>query len=203
MKKNDFHKLEHGDIIKILPLVTSDNTIHHILGTSALYIRNRWIYDTKGYLDKLYFSKKGSGIEAALSISRKFWCAALINNEVKFISFGRTIRDILHNEYNRDKQWFMNNKQLLININTKQIGSMQLPAYDGSIFIEKEWDIPVNDMSEWKDWIKQNQPFYLDKFFEKNGVMANYDILNKTYDNRLSEIISEIRDNKINNLIEN
>lgn len=201
-----FHKLEHGDILKMLPVVTSDNVAHHVLQTYAVYLNNKWIYDTKGYLNELHFRTRNERRENGIHnnpVSTRFWCAVLINNEVKFISFGRKIRDIMHCEYNKAKSFgdYINNRHLLIDIENKQCGNMILPSYDKSTFIEKDCDIPISDVNDLKEWIRQSQPFYLDKHLDKNGLMANYDLVNKSYNNKLSEIIEEKRDKKIDEIL--
>lgn len=196
------HKLEDGDILKILPFVTSDNMCHTILQTLSLRTSGKSIYDTKGYLQNLgRCILRKEVLKTTPPISVKFWCAVMVEGEVRFINFGRTIHDILYEDFKENKDnWFLNDKHLLIQ-KTQKYG---FDSYDNSIMIDKEWIKPVmdiNDMNEWKEWMKKNQPLYLDKFIEERGVLKNLDILNKIYDNALSDIISDIRDEKIEELI--
>jgi hypothetical protein len=45
-----------------------------------------------------------------------------------------------------------------------------LPNYDKSCIVIKEWDKPKIDVDsgiEWYNWLKNNQPFYMEDYFEK------------------------------------
>lgn len=55
----------------------------------------------------------------------------------------------------------------------------------------------------WLEYIRNNQPGYLEDFLERNSLMNNIPSVKKAFGNDLlSEIIQEDRDKKINQIIE-
>jgi hypothetical protein len=79
-----------------------------------------------------------------------------------------------------------------------------LPNYDKSCIVIKEWDkkIDVDSGIEWYNWLKNNQPFYMEDYFEKYSISNNIGIIK---DSGLTEIIAEIitdnRENKLNKIL--
>ena len=71
--------------------------------------------------------------------------------------------------------------------------------------IEKEWNKPnidINSEKEWFEWIRKNQPFYIEDYYEKLNVFNNIDILKKEgLSDYIYEIIPENRENKINKVL--
>lgn len=71
--------------------------------------------------------------------------------------------------------------------------------------IEKEWNKPnidINSEKEWFEWIRKNQPFYIEDYYEKLNVFNNIDILKKEgLSDYIYEIIAENRENKINKVL--
>jgi hypothetical protein len=85
------------------------------------------------------------------------------------------------------------------------IGAKSLPNYDKSCIVIKEWDKPKIDVDsgiEWYNWLKNNQPFYMEDYFEKYSISNNIGIIK---DSGLTEIIAEIitdnRENKLNKIL--
>ncbi len=198
------YKLQDGDIIKIIPILNRDDTIVHVKPINCMFLENRMIYDTSGknYLRKIWYSNRKSS-KSSSSISMKYFICAYVNGLIKFISVGRTIMDIISKSSDRD---IKGNKFLLVRVKMVNCDNgLVLPNYEDSSIIEREWIKPVNDVnnnSEWIDWIKNNQPEYLDDLLERSSIFNHISKIKKAFgENILSDLISDARDKKIETIL--
>lgn len=194
-----FHKVKNGDIYKILPIIKKDGSTQPFIDTTCVYLDNKIIYDdpSKNYLNRLYLKDRSN----PNTMSRRHIFCIYINNEIKFISVTRTLFKLISENYDFD---IRNNSHICIIIEMKNSNIGPLPSYDLSTVFERDWIKPVkntNSSSEWINWIKINQPLYIEDFLVKNGIYYNIDIINKHYDGELDEIIKEDRDLKLNTLL--
>lgn len=97
--------------------------------------------------------------------------------------------------------------QLKVKIEIKDTYNVGRPltSFDKCEVIEKEWNKPnidINSEKEWFEWIRKNQPFYIEDYYEKLNVFNNIDILKKEgLSDYIYEIIAENRENKINKVL--
>ena len=81
--------------------------------------------------------------------------------------------------------------------------AMTYPVYDKSSVIEADWFCPVNDLDnqqEWMEFIKNNSPD-LDTFFKQKDIKNHREELSKVFGSDvISEIISNERSEKLNQL---
>ena len=201
------YKVADGDILKILPIPRKDGKFDLCKVVSCSFIDNKMIYDldeSKGYLRRMCYAHRKNTSRNDIPLSKRHFFCVYIDGKVKFISVGARLMDIItgYNKFDVN-----DDKHLLINIQMVSTGGAfnQLPSYDNSKIITKEWIRPVSDPTNqelWMDWIRNNQPEYLEDFLERNSLMNNIPSVKKAFgSDLLSEIIVEDRDRKINQII--
>ena len=200
------YKLQHNDIIKPLPIITK-NGVSPYLVTECYYINSKLIYDTQNFLLKRALGKKIKR-EMALSISTdkyqkavRYFLCIYHDKQIKFTYIGRTLMDKLMNGYKIQSPFWMtpNNLHLKIDIETIHKSYIQLPCYDNSEIIESDFDIDNNNYIQ---WIKDNQPFYIEDFIKGNDIYANRKILeDEGLYEYITDVIADDREEKINQVI--
>jgi len=188
------HKLKDGDIIKILPTIEDNNGITWIKQLDIAYVNNYIIYDCKKYLRRISRMLLPSSI---LPISTRYYMNILIDGEIRLLSLGRTLFDIISN--NPEILQLKSDYQL--NIVREQ--KMGFSSFDKSIVVKSNWISPVSDIDsgeEWINWIKDNQPDF-DSHIEKNSILNHKQLLTDYLGkDMLSDLISEDRQKKLEKL---
>lgn len=188
------HKLKDGDIIKILPTIEDNNGITWIKKLDIAYVNNYIIYDCKGYLRRISRMLLPSSI---LPISTRYYMNILIDGEIRLLSLGRTLFDIISN--NPEILQLKSDYQL--NIVREQ--KMGFSSFDKSIVVKSNWISPVSDINsgeEWLNWIKDNQVDF-DSHIEKNSILNHKQLLTDYLGkDMLSDLISEDRQKKLERL---
>jgi hypothetical protein len=200
------YKLKDGDIIKILPIVKKDGSFSPVEELRGFYIGGKVIYDTpQNHLKTALKTKahqEGSYQSAADSQNTKIALCIYHEGEIKFTAVGKTIKDKLINSYQFDPR---NNDHLKINI--KMIGSYigHLPSFDNCEVIQQQWDKPnidIDSQKDWLEWIKLNQPFFIEDYVESRSVFNNIDHLKQEgLTDYIYQIIADSRDKKINEVM--
>jgi hypothetical protein len=195
-------KLKDGDIIKILPIVKKKG-YSFLEELRGFYIGGKIIYDTPENHLRIALKKKsyeGSYALMQVQYTRTALCI-FHEGEVKFTLVSKTIKDKL-NDYKFDPR---NNYQLKVNIEMKETASGLFPSFDKCEVIQQEWDKPnidIDSQEAWFEWLRNNQPFYIEDFIEKNNVFNNIDILKKEgLSDYIYQIIADNRENKINQVM--
>ena len=200
------YKLKDGDIIKILPIVKKDGSFSPVEELRGFYIGGKVIYDTpQNHLKTALKTKahqEGSYQSAADSQNTKIALCIYHEGQIKFTLVGKTLRDKLINSYQFDPR---NNDHLKINI--KLIGSYigHLPSFDNCEVIQHQWDKPnidIDSQTAWLDWLKTNQPFFIEDYVESRSVFNNIDTLKQEgLTDYIYQIIADSRDKKINEVM--
>ena len=190
------HKLEHGDIIKILPMVGTNNEIIMFKKLDAAHISNSIIFDTKGYLKRISYELSRTG-RVKLPISTRYYMNILIDNEIRMLHVGRTLFNLISN--NPEVLDIKSDYQL--NIVKEEV--MGFPVYDKSRVIKRHWTsaVDINSEEEWLNWIKFNQPD-LTNHVNNNSIFVHKQLLiDYLGKDMLGELISEDRQKKLNQLV--
>ena len=190
------HKLEHGDIIKILPMVGTNNEIIMFKKLDAAHVSNSIIFDTKGYLKRISYELSRTG-RVKLPISTRYYMNILIDNEIRMLHVGRTLFNLISN--NPEVLDIKSDYQL--NIVKEEV--MGFPVYDKSTVIKKQWTsaVNINSEEEWLNWIKSNQPD-LTNHVNNNSIFVHKQLLiDYLGKDMLGELISEDRQKKLNQLV--
>lgn len=197
------HKLEDGDVIKILPMINKNNNISWIKQYDCVGLNTKtFISDTKGYLKRISHNLRKSNSSINLPISTKYAMNIYIDGEIRILNVGRTLFQMITNN---PKLWdIKGNHQLFIVKGEVNVGSQVFPSFDHSYVSEKSWIPPVNDMNsqnEWLSYIKSNQPDF-DTHLEKSNIFVHKQLLiNHLGKDMLGEIISDDREKKLDEIL--
>jgi hypothetical protein len=197
------HKLEDGDIIKILPMIDKNNKISWIKQYDCVGLNTKtFISDTKGYLRRISLMQSKSSIN--LPITTRYAMNIYIDGEIRVLNVGRKLFQIITDN---PKLWdIKGNHQIFISMKEVSAGGGQVfPSFDKSYVSEKSWTPPVSDINsevEWLSYIKSNQPDF-DNHLEKSNVFNHKQLLiNHLGKDMLGELIADDRQKKLVDLLE-
>jgi hypothetical protein len=204
------HKLEDGDIIKILPMIDKNDNISWIKKYDCVGLNTKtFISDTKGYLRRI--SQKLRKSNSSLPISTRYAMNIYIDSEIRILNVGKKLFEMI---IDNPKLWdIRGNHQIFVSIDEVSVGGGQLfhqlksvyPSFDKSYVSEKSWTPPVNDINsqdEWFSYIKSNQPDF-DNHLEKSNIFNHKQLLiNHLGKDMLGELIADDRQKKLADLLE-
>ena len=175
------HKLEDGDIIKILPMIDKNDKISWIKQYDCVGLNTKtFIADdsNNGYLKRISHKLRQSNSSINLPVTTKYAMNIYIDGEIRILNVGRTLFQMI---IDNPKLWdIRGNHQLFIAKSEVNAGAGQVfPSYDKSYVSEKSWTPPVSDINsqdEWVSYIKENQPDF-DNHLKKNSVFAHKQLL--------------------------
>lgn len=193
------HKLEDGDIIKILPFIDKDNKITWCKSYSCAVINKQSIYDNsdKQYLRKISHTLYRNDGDKKLPVQIRYAYNIYIGGEIKIMNVSRTIQDIITN--NPEVLDIRSNKHLNI------VGEMKsgFPSWEKSYIKDHNWTPPISDINskeEWHSYIKTNQPDF-DNHIESNNIFVHKEKLVKYLGkDMLGDLISDDRQKKLDKL---
>jgi hypothetical protein len=195
------HKLEDGDIIKILPMIDKNNKISWIKQYDCVGLNTKtFISDTKGYLRRISLMQSKSSIN--LPITTRYAMNIYIDGEIRVLNVGRKLFQIITDNPNL---WdIKGNHQIFISMKEVSAGGGQVfPSFDKSYVSEKSWTPPVSDINsevEWLSYIKSNQPDF-DNHLEKSNIFNHKQLLiNHLGKDMLGELIADDRQKKLEGL---
>jgi len=196
------HKLEDGDIIKILPMINKNDEISWIKKYDCVGLNTKtFISDTKGYLKRISHKIKESHIN--LPISTRYAMNIYIDGEIRILSVTKTLFEMI---MDNPKLWdIRGNHQLFVVKKEVSVGGGQVfPDWKKSYVSEKSWTPPVNDINskdEWFSYIKSNQPDF-DNHLEKSNIFNHKQLLiNHLGKDMLGEFIADDRENKLDKIL--
>jgi hypothetical protein len=201
------HKLEDGDIIKILPMIDKNNNISWIKKYDCVGLNTKtFISDTKGYLKRISHKLRESHIDGLnrinLPISTKYAMNIYIDDEIRILNVGKTLFQMI---IDNPKLWDIkgNHQIFVVKKEVSAGGGQVFPDWKSSYVSEKSWIPPVNDMDskeEWFSYIKSNGPDF-DNHLEKSNIFNHKQLLiNHLGKDMLSELISDDRQKKLEGL---
>lgn len=195
------HKLEDGDIIKILPMIDKNDKISWTKQYDCVGLNTKtFISDTKGYLRRISLMQSNSSIK--LPITTRYAMNIYIDGEIRILNVGRKLFQMITNN---PKLWdIRGNHQIFVSMKEVSVGGGQVfPSFDGSYVSEKSWTPPVSDINseeEWLSYIKSNQPDF-DTHLEKNSIFNHKQLLiDYLGKDMLGELISDDRQKKLEGL---
>jgi len=197
------HKLEDGDLIKILPMIDKNNNISWIKQYDCVGLNTKtFITDTKGYLKRISHKIRESNSSINLPISTKYAMNIYIDGEIRILNVARTLFQMITNN---PKLWDIrgNHQLFIVKGEVKAVGQI-FPSFDKSYVSEKSWTPPVNDIDskdEWYSYIKSNQPDF-DNHLERNNIFVHKQLLiSHLGKDMLGEIISDDRQKKLDEIL--
>ena len=196
------HKLEDGDVIKILPMINKNNNICWIKQYDCVGLNTKtFISDTKGYLRRISHNLRKSNSSINLPITTKYAMNIYIGGEIRILNVARTLFQMITNNPNL---WDIrgNHQLFIVKGEVKAVGQV-FPSFDNSYVSEKSWTPPVSDINskeEWYSFIKTNQPDF-DNHIESNNIFVHKEKLVKYLGkDMLGDLISDDRQKKLDKL---
>jgi hypothetical protein len=197
------HKLEDGDIIKILPFIDKDNKITWCKSYSCAVIDRQSIYDNsdKQYLRRISHTLYRNDGDKKLPVQVRYAYNIYIGGEIKVMNVSRTIQDIITTS--PQVLDIRSNHQLFVVKDEVPAGGQFFPDWKKSYVSEKSWTPPVSDINskeEWYSFIKSNQPDF-DNHIESNNIFIHKEKLVKYLGkDMLGDLISDDRQKKLDKL---
>ncbi len=200
------HKLEDGDIIKILPMIDKNDKISWIKKYDCAFVghfltfRKSTIYDDsdKSYLKRISHKLRESNSSIKLPISTRYSMNIYIDGEIRILNVTKTLFEMIAN--NRNLLDIRGNHQLFVVKDEVRASGQVFPDWKKSYVSEKSWTSPVVDINskeEWYSYIKSNQPDF-DNHIEKNNIFNQKQLLvNLLETDMLAELISDDREKKL------
>ena len=201
----NLHKLEDGDIIKILPMIDKNDKISWIKKYDCAFVGKSTIYDysDKSYLKRISHKLRESNSSTKLQIATRHGMNIYIDGEIRILNVSKTLFEMITN--NPKLLDIRGNHQLFVVKEEVNAGGGQFfPDFKKSYVSEKSWTPPVNDINskeEWYSYIKANQPDF-DTYIEKNNIFNQKQLLvNLLGTDMLSELISDDRQKKLDKIL--
>ena len=203
------HKLENGDVIKILPMIDDNDNISWIKKYDFAFFDKDVIYDDsdKGYLrrisNKIRESKLKYPVSNKIPVSTKYCMNIYIDGEIRILNVGKTLFEMI---IDNTKLWdIRGNHQIFVVKKEVNAGGQVFPDWKKSYVSEKNWTPPVNDINsqdEWFSYIKSNGPDF-DNHLEKSNIFNHKQLLiNHLGKDMLGELIADDRQKKLADLLE-
>lgn len=194
------HKLEDGDIIKLIPRIV-DGKVQWITTTDILSYKTDtgWntVFDPECKWASRIAIKFNSGNPKATRATKYYLNTLTTKGEIKVIHVGRTLMKIITDNsqlMDLKSNWHLNIKMQVKNT---------YPIFDKTHPIECDWVCPVNDLDsgeEWMDFITKNQPD-LETYFNQNDIYSKRsELINYFGSDVIGQIIGEDRNKKLDKL---
>jgi hypothetical protein len=200
------HKLEDGDVIKILPMIDKNDKISWIKNYDCIGLSTKtFITDNsdKSYLRRISHKLRESNSSIKLPITTRYGMNIYIDGEIRILNVGKTLFEMITNNQNL---WdIRGNHQLFVVKKDISVGGGKFfPSFEKSYVSEKNWTPPVsnvNSKEEWYSYIKSNQPDF-DNHIKKNNIFNHKQLLiNYLGKDMLGEFISDDRDKKLGKIL--
>jgi hypothetical protein len=199
------HKLEDGDIIKILPMIDKNDKISWIKQYECIGLNSKtFICDdsNNGYLKRISHKLRQSNSSINLPVSTKYAMNIYIDGDIRILNVGKTLFQII---IDNPKLWDIrgNHQIFVVKKEVSAGGGQVFPDWKKSYVSEKSWTPPVNDINsqdEWVSYIKSNGPDF-DSHLQKSNIFNHKQLLiDYLGKDMLSELISDDRQNKLKEL---
>jgi hypothetical protein len=220
------HKLENGDIIKILPIISHDNKVSWSVETQLTVVqsgnKNVNIYDNsdKNYLKRISNTQRFKlSVTKPIPVTTRHYFNIYIDGEVRIMNVTKTLFE-----------------KIVLNVNLLQLkdnyhlhivkedvsgiaiaGSTHHPPFGyfdfNKSFVEQvDWTPPVNDIDSGEEWINyiKSKTFddghtksMYDTYIENNNIFnKKQELIDHIGTDLLSDIIVDDREKKLNMLID-
>lgn len=197
------HKLEDGDVIKILPMIDKDDNISWIKPYDATFVDMKIVYDDtdKSYLRRISHKLRESNSSTKLPITKRYGMNIYIDGEIRILHVTKTLFEMITN--NKNLLDIRGNHQLFVVKDEVRASGQVFPDWKKSYVSEKSWTPPVDDINskeEWYSYIKSNQPDF-DAHIEKSNIFNRKQLLVSLLgSDMLAELISDDREKKLDKL---
>lgn len=192
------HKIEHGDVYKILPFIIDGIPKWGFSYNSIITSNKTTVIDDGELLRKVYIRWREKNRKNKMNFSTRYSFNIYINGEIKILSIGRSLMDVIMS--NRPSIFDLNTNthlKIIKEFTSSHIGP--LPVYDKSVTVE------VENWSDGRDWLKyigKNQPDFIEYIRSKNPIKMRNHLTEEFGYDYLSDIIAEERQRKLETIID-
>jgi hypothetical protein len=191
------HVKKNGDCLKILNIPKKNGIFLKYLPMTFCYLQSQktLLYDDTNFLNKIYRKLRSEGKNTSF-LGKRYFYFTLHEDKIKFIEVGFKINQKLENyDFSYSSKDYLN---IVIENVKSPIGD--LASYDKT-FIDKGNSL-FSSEDEYKNFIINKQPFYLEDYLNKLSPYNNMDKIRFEFGDIVNEILSEERDEKINKILE-
>lgn len=198
------HKLEDGDVIKILPMIDKNDKISWIKPYDCSFVDMKIVYDDtdKSYLRRISHKLRESNSSTKLPITKRYGMNIYVDGEIRILNVTKTLFEMIKN--NKDLLDIRGNHQLFVVKDEVRASGQVFPDWKKSYVSEKSWTSPVVDINskeKWYSYIKSNQPDF-DAHIEKNNIFNQKQLLVSLLGtDMLAELISDDREKKLDKIL--
>lgn len=192
------HKIEHGDVYKILPFIV-DGVSKCGFSYNSIIVNNKTtVIDDGELLRKVYIRWREKNRKNKMNFSTRYAFNIYVNGEIRILSIGRSLMDII-----------MSNRPSIFDLNTNthlKIIKEFTSSHIGPLAIyDKSSPVEVENWSDGRDWLKyigENQPNFIEYIRSKNPIKMRNHLTEEFGYDYLSDIITEERENKLKTIID-
>lgn len=192
------HRIEDGDIYKILPFI-GDGVEKWGLEVFSISTKSgKFIHDDGDLLKRIFALYRKNAGQIKHNYTTKFYFNVLINGEIKIAPFGRTIMKIIQDE----SGIFDINSNKHLHIVKEFIPSHigPLPNFDKSNIIEVDnW----TNREDWSQFIGKNQPDFFEFIKSKSPLKMREELIQELGHDYLGDILAEDRETKLETILNN
>jgi hypothetical protein len=192
------HKIEHGDVYKILPFIINGVPKWGLCYNSIITGNKTTVTDDSDLLRKVYFKWREKNRKNKINFSTRYAFNIYTNGEIKIINIGRSLMDVIMKNrpdiFDLDSNTHLRIHKELVN---SSIGP--LPNFEKSNTIEVEnW----SDNRDWYKFIQKNQPDFIEYIRSKNPIKMRSYLTEEFGHDYLGDIIAEEREKKLKTIID-
>lgn len=192
------HKIEHGDVYKILPFIV-DGVPKWGFSYNSIIVNNKTtVIDDGELLRKVYIRWREKNRKNKMNFSTRYAFNIYVNGEIRILSIGRSLMDII-----------MSNRPSIFDLNTNthlKIIKEFTSSHIGPLAVyDKSSPVEVENWSDGRDWLKyigENQPNFIEYIRSKNPIKMRNHLTEEFGYDYLSDIIAEERENKLKTIID-
>jgi hypothetical protein len=192
------HRIEDGDIYKILPFVTDGVEKWGLEVFSISTKSGKFIHDDGDLLKRIFALYRKNADQIKHNYTTKYYFNVLINGEIKIAPFGRKIMKIIQDQ----SGIFDINSNKHLHIVKEFIPSHigPLASFDKSNIIEVDnW----SNREDWSQFIGKNQPDFFEFIRSKSPLKMREELIQELGHDYLGDILSEDRETKLETILNN
>jgi hypothetical protein len=192
------HKIEHGDVYKILPFIIDGVPKWGLCYNSIITGNKTTVTDDSELLRKVYIKWREKNRKNKINFSTRYAFNIYINSEIKILNIGWSLMDIIMK--NRPTIFDLDsNTHLRIHKELANSSIGPLPNFEKSNTIEVEnW----SDNRDWYEFIHKNQPDFIEYIKSKNPIKMRSYLTEEFGHDYLGDIIAEEREKKLKTIID-
>jgi hypothetical protein len=188
------YRIEDGDCLKLLHIPKEDGSgFVEYKKASFIWIDNKILYDDSGIIYKLYNKLRKIGDDSRM-IGHRYFYRILHNGDVRYFTCGTSLYKIIKDGRSPNDFW---NDYLSVSFQNVR----EFKDYGNSSIVRNVDDIFKSE-DEYFNFILNNDNSKFYEFLYNNSVCKNIDLVMKKYGDVFGEVLSDMRDEKIDMILD-